>query len=184
VFRYAFGSTTEKYTFTANDLRFIVATSINNATGMVVPIVSWRLRSVDMYVAPISANLGRVDLPVSLRFAGGLGSLDADSKVVDVVDNAYNGAAPSHSRIVPPKDSVLGFWHSEVASGDVIIIQTAGGVTGVVDIALDFIMGTFTEGGSITASSSGAFSGLKQRVIFGSISATGLTPIGLPNYSP
>lgn len=183
-FRYAFSNVAEKYVFTAADLLRIILAGNTSATSLTALAVCFRLRAVDAYFSNSTANLGRLDLSASLRFASGSGALDQDTKVVDEVENAYSGALPSHMRIVPPAQSTVGFWHNETAVGDVFTLSTGGGgLSGILDITLDLVLGSNTEAGTVVCSSSSAFAGIKQRNIFGTVAATFLAPVGLPNYT-
>jgi len=181
-FRYSFSNVAEKYTFSAVDLRTIIAAGASGATTLLALAVSWRLRSVNCYFSPSTANLGRLDFAADLRFAAGSGALDDDTKVVDRVESAYGGSVPSHLKIVPPRNSANGFWHNETASGEVFTLAVPAGLSGVLDITLDLIMGSNVEAGAFTVTSSSAFNGIKQRGIFGTVASTFLFPIGMPNY--
>jgi hypothetical protein len=170
------------YNLTATDINLLLG-AVVDATHIVPLIGSWRIRRVKYYVqAATTAVTSNLIAGPIVRWSDSSSSLTEATKAsvkqpIDVVPST-----PSTGMLVPPKNTILSFWHRNSASGNILdVISPSNAVqVMVLDLTLQFTFVNQEATASTVVSATNTTVGVNMREIF---SAGGI-PVGMQAYAP
>jgi len=178
-FRWVGTLTAGSYTLTAADINLLLG-AVVDATHILPLIGSWRIRRVRYYEMDGAGGVPGLRIGSQVRWSDSSGSLTEETKASIMTPVTAGTAGPAAGTLVPPKDTLLSFWHRDTASGNVLDIAVPATMSFALDLTLEFTLVNQEATASTVVTAANTASGINQREVCSAL----LIPVGAMAYAP
>lgn len=172
------------YNLTATDMNLLLG-AVVDSTHIIPLIGSWRIRKIKYYTmldTGGNATLPGMRAGPIVRWSDSSASLTEETKasVKQPIDVGVSSA--NTGTLVPPRSSILSFWHRDNASGNILDVVNPGSLTisMVLDLTLQFTLVNQEATSSTGVTAANTAVGINMREV---LSATAI-PVGMQAYAP